>query len=123
MDTYIGLCPGHCTGNPEKIKTYLANLKQAKEFLQGNVDEVTKNLRKSMLEASQKREFEKAAEYKQIIGQIEETGNRQIVRDSVTGDAIVVVSLEKYGRQYLGVLEIKNSMIIGVMEYTLDNPL
>jgi hypothetical protein len=33
MDTYIGLCPGHCTGDLEKIKLYKERLDKARDFL------------------------------------------------------------------------------------------
>ncbi len=72
---------------------------------------------------AEKREFEQAQEYKSMIEQIEATGNQQIVRDVITGDALVVVSLEKYGQVFLSLVEVKNGMTVGVHEYTLQNPL
>lgn len=76
-----------------------------------------------MQQAAQKREFEQAQEYKDMITQIEATGNRQIVRDVIDGDALVVTGLEKYGQVFLSFVEVKNSMTVGVYEYRLENPL
>jgi len=91
MDTFLGLCPGHCTGDPEKIKIYLERLEQAREFLRGKHDNVLADLRTKMKICAEKREFEQAQEYKGMIEQIEATGNQQIVRDVIDGDALVVV--------------------------------
>ncbi len=91
MDTFLGLCPGHCTGDPEKIKIYLERLEQAREFLRGKHDNVLADLCTKMKICAEKREFEQAQEYKGMIEQIEATGNQQIVRDVIDGDALVVV--------------------------------
>ena len=123
MDTYLGLCPGHCTGDPEKIQLYLERLEQAREFLRGKHELVLEGLRHAMQESAQKHEFEQAQEYKGMIEQIEATGNRQIVRDVIEGDALVTVGLEKYGQVFLSVVEVRNSMTVGVHEYRLENPL
>lgn len=123
MDTYIGLCPGHCTGDPLKIKIYLERLNEARNFLMGNGEQVIEELKAKMMIAANKREYEEAAEYKNMITQIEWTGSAQIVRDVVSGDATVIVTLEKYNHIFLSFVEIKNSMIVGVHEYQLTNPL
>ena len=123
IDTYIGLCPGHCTGSPEKIILYRERLAQARDFLLWKQDAVIADLQKKMQEAAQKRAFEEALEYKNTIEQIESTGNKQIVRDAIDGDALITVMLEKYNHVFLSVVEVKNGMIIGVHEYRLANPL
>lgn len=112
MDTYLGLCPGHCAGDIEKIQIYLERLEQAREFLRGKHEMILADLRENMQQAAQKREFEQAQEYKGMIEQIEATGNRQIVRDVIDGDAIVVTGLEKYGQVFLSFVEVKNSMTV-----------
>ena len=54
-----------------------------------------------MKQAAEKREFEEAAEHKNLISQIESAGNRQIVRDVITGDATIIVTLEKYNHLFI----------------------
>jgi len=83
MDTYIGLCPGHCTGEKEKIATYLGRLSEARNFLMGKQENVIENLREKMKKAAGERKYEEANEYKNLITQIETIGNRQIVRDAI----------------------------------------
>lgn len=123
MDTYIGLCPGHCTGDPEKIKLYQERLSQARDFLMGKQEDVLADLTQKMQEAARDKRYEEAAEYKNIITQVEASGSRQIVRDAIQGDATIAVMLEKYDQVFLSLVDIKNSMIVGVHEYKLTNPL
>lgn len=123
IDTYISLCPGHCTGDASKISIYRERLSQARDFLLGKQEKVMEELRAKMKEAASERNYEEAAEYKNIIMQIESAGNTQIVRDAIEGDATIIVTLEKYNQVFLCIVEVKNSMIIGVHEYKLSNPL
>lgn len=123
MDTYIGLCPGHCTGEESALKIYRERLSEARDFLMGKQDIVMEDMKNKMQKASKERKYEEALEYKNLIMQIEATGNRQIVRDAIDGDATVTVMLEKYNHIFLSFVEIKNSMIVWVNEYKLANPL
>jgi len=123
MDTYIGLCPGHCTGNQEKIRLYRERLAQARDFLMGKQEDVIGDLQQKMRDAAQKKEFELAWEYKNLIAQIESTGNRQIVRDIISGNATIIVTLEKYNQLFMSFVEVKNSMIVGIHEFKITNPL
>lgn len=123
MDTYIGLCPGHCTGDRNALKIYKERLAEARDFLMGKQDAVIDDLKKKMKQSADDRKYEEANEYKNLITQIETTGNRQIVRDAINGDATVAVMLEKYNHIFLGFVEVKNGMIVGVHEYKLANPL
>ncbi len=123
MDTYIDICPGHCTGDRDKIKEYYSRLEKARDFLMGNQEDVLSDLSKKMKIAAEQRKYEEALELKNTIQQIESAGSKQIVRDAIIGDATVVVSLEKYNHIFISFIEVKNSMIVGVHEYKLANPL
>jgi excinuclease UvrABC nuclease subunit len=76
-----------------------------------------------MKKSANERRYEEAAESKHFLSQIDATGNRQIVRDAIAGDATIIVTLEKYNHVFISFVEIKNSMVIGVREYKLANPL
>lgn len=123
MDTYIGLCPGHCTGDQKKIELYTERLSEARNFLLGKQEVIIQDLLQKMKIAAQERRYEDASEYKNLISQIESAGSRQIVRDAISGNATVIVTLEKYNHLFISFIEVKNSMIVGVHEYKLANPL
>jgi excinuclease ABC subunit C len=89
----------------------------------GNQEDVLSDLGKKMKIAAEQRKYEEALELKNTIQQIESAGSKQIVRDAIIGDATVVVSLEKYNHIFISFIEVKNSMIVGVHEYKLANPL
>lgn len=123
MDTYIGLCPGHCTGEKDKIELYKTRLKEAHDFLMGNQEKILEKLREKMKKSAEDRRYEEALENKNLISQIESAGSRQIVRDAIEGDATVIVTLTKYNHVFMSFIDIKNGMIVGVHEYKLANPL
>lgn len=123
MDTYINLCPWHCTGDPEKINLYKERLERARDFLLGNQEKVMSELQNKMKLAAEERRYEDAQESKNTIQQIESAWSRQIVRDAISWDATVIVTLEKYNHVFISFIEVKNSMIVGVHEYKLANPL
>ncbi len=64
---HLNLCPGP---NPD-IKEYKKNIKNLKDFLRGKKKAVIKNLKKEMEEASQKENYEKAAETRDKIEALE----------------------------------------------------
>jgi excinuclease ABC subunit C len=123
MDTYIGLCPGHCTGEKEKIALYKERIARARDFLMGKQEDVILWLQDKMKHAASERRYEDAANYKNLIEQIESAGSKQIVRDAIVGDATVIVTLDKYDHTFMSFVEVKNSMIVGIREYKLSNPL
>lgn len=123
LDTYLWICPGHCTGEQWKIALYQERLQEARNFLLWNQDDIIKDFKAKMIQAAWNKNFEEAEEYKKTIEQIEAAGNKQIVRDAIEGDALVVVGLEKYEYNFVSFVEIKQWMITGVHEYRLENPL
>lgn len=123
MDTYIDLCPGHCTGKSKKIELYRERLTEARDFLMGKQDKILESLEKKMRQEASEKRFEDAKSTKDLIQQIQSAGNKQIVRDAIQWDATICVTLEKYNHIFISFVEVKNSMIASVREYKLSNPL
>ncbi len=78
----------------------------------GKQEKVLEELQKKMKKSAEERRYEEAATYKNIITQIETAGNKQIVRDAISGNATIAVTLEKYNQIFISFVEIKNSMIV-----------
>lgn len=108
LDYSIGLCPAPCLLEEEKIKIYGDNIASLKQFLSGKSIAVIEELRKKMQEKAKKLEFEEAQKLKLQIEQIEKLGTKQIARDSIPGDYDAIVSVEKYGKNFLGFTEIRS---------------
>lgn len=76
-----------------------------------------------MQQKAKKLEFEEAQKLKLQIEQIERLGTKQIARDSIPGDYDVIVSIEKYGKVFIGITEIRDSHIVGVSQFGTENRL
>jgi excinuclease UvrABC nuclease subunit len=76
-----------------------------------------------MYEKAKKLEFEAAQKLKLQIEQIEKLGTKQIARDTIPGDYDVIVSIEKYHKNFIGLTEIRSGHIVGVSQMELENVL
>jgi len=123
LDFSIGLCPAPCLLTEEKIKIYQDNISSLKQFLSGKSLAVIEELRARMQEKAKKLEFEEAQKLKLQIEQIEKLGTKQIARDSVPGDYDAIISIEKYGKNFIGLTEIRSGHIVGVSQIEVENHL
>lgn len=75
---HLGQCIGPCDHevSPEE---YNQQIDRIKRFLNGDVDEIKSNLRHKMALASEKLDFEQAADYRDQISYIEKTIERQVI--------------------------------------------
>ena len=84
---HMGQCLGACFKKVPR-KKYDAQIKKIKSFLNGNVASIKKELKHKMEDASQKMEFERAAEYRDQIKYVAMTVEKQkiISNDYTTRD-------------------------------------
>lgn len=73
---HIGQCIGPCD-HEVPVEVYNAQIARIKHFLNGNVKEVKMELRNRMKDAAEKMEYERAAEYRNQIHNIEQTVEKQ----------------------------------------------
>lgn len=66
FDYEIGLCPGTCAGLADR-KEYLRNIRNIKLFFAGKKDKILRSLKKEMMAAAKKLDFEKAEKLKRQI--------------------------------------------------------
>lgn len=84
---HIGQCIGPCDHEVSK-EEYKIQIDNIKRFLNGDVKDIKKDLRRKMTEASENMEFERAAEYRNQMHYIETTVEKQniISNDYTTRD-------------------------------------
>lgn len=123
LDYSIGLCPAPCLLENDKIDEYTKNIEALKLFLSGKSSHILEDLRERMQQKAKQLEFEEAQKLKLQIEQIERLGTKQIARDSIPGDYDVIVSIEKYGKVFIGLTEIRDSHIVGVSQFGTENRL
>lgn len=110
LNYHMKQCLGVCTGNIS-TEEYQKNVDGAMAFLNGNYQPVIKLLEEKMQDAAGKMEFEKAAEYRNLLGSVNacmqkqkitnanQEGDRDIVALAQSGeDAVVQVFFVRKGK-------------------------
>ncbi len=107
--------------NEKEIHTaYLKKIDEIREFLKWDFSNILEDLKVKMHEYAKKLEFEKAAETKKYIESIESLEASQIVRDWVKWDYDIINHLEKYDKNYIWLIEIRDSKITGYYNYEIQ---
>lgn len=78
LNYYIGRCLGPCLGEVPQSE-YYAMCEEICRFLEGKSDQISKDLEARMLEASEKLEFEKAANYRDRLHALTKLHERQVI--------------------------------------------
>lgn len=123
IDYYIGRCAAPCLLKEENIKNYNDSIKNIKNFLSWDFEEVIKDLKEKMRLYAKDLEFEKASELKEDILSIESLNQNQIVRDIIWSDADIINFLEKYDKFYISKIEVRNEKIVSIYNFEIENKL
>lgn len=83
FDFEVGLCPGTCVGVVSR-QDYSKNIRNIKLFLDGKKKMVIGNLKKEMISASKKMEFEQAAKIKRQIFSLEHIQDVGFINETET---------------------------------------
>lgn len=75
---HLGQCIGPCDHEVSK-EEYDQQIQRIKRFFNGEVDEIKNHLKEKMQQASEKLDFEQAADYRDQISYIEKTVERQVI--------------------------------------------
>ena len=92
LNYHIGQCPGVCTGKitPEE---YDKNVREALDFLNGHYRPILSMLEEKMERASENMEFEKAAEYRDLLGSVRACAEKQKVTNAQERDDKDIIAL------------------------------
>ena len=117
---HIGQCLAPCTGAADPGE-YKKEVKKAEKILKGNVKSLIAEFTKNMKQFSASLEFEKAAEYRDLINSIEEINENQLVEDfdNEKRDYISFVSEESYAA--FTVLQMRGGKLSGKSAYISEN--
>ncbi|OWT32427.1 excinuclease ABC subunit C [Methanobrevibacter sp. 87.7] len=121
LNYQIDLCYAPCDGRISK-EEYQEIIEKIDLFFQGRYNDILKNLKSEMKEASNNMEFEKAAVLRDQIKSIEEVMVKQFVDELDDGlDQDVIASSENENTTIIVVLSIRNGKIISKDDYLMDN--
>ena len=94
---HIHQCDAPCQNYISK-EAYRENVQGVIGFLNGNYEDVAKMLTDKMMEASDAMEFEKAIEYRELLGSVKRIMERQKITSSEMNDKDVLAACKSRGR-------------------------
>ena len=109
---HMGQCDAPCQGYITK-EAYRANIDEVLEFLNGNYSRVAKLLEEKMLGASEALEFEKAAEYRNLLGSVKQIANRQKITNTDQVDRDIIAFVKEKDEAVVQTFFIRNGKLIG----------
>ncbi len=116
----IGRCMGPCTCDADKT-AYQDVVSQVRLFLEGKNRDLLDMLKARMEEASEKMEYERAAELRDRIAKIEGAFEKQkIISSGFENQDVIGMALET-GRADIQALFIRNGMLLGRKDFYLED--
>jgi excinuclease ABC subunit C len=120
LDYYIGRCKAPCVDYQSESE-YREMIDEVLLVLQGHTGKLARKLEERMSEASKLLEFERAAEYRDVLRGLEEIERRQLAIDPRGGD-IDAVALVRDGDMACGVIfKIREGKLLGREAYFMGN--
>ena len=112
LNYHIHRCSAPCQGYINK-EEYGERVSQVLEFLNGNYTPVIKMLETKMTEASQAMEFEKAIEYRELLGSVRQIAQKQKITNTDGEDKDIIALASDDTDAVVQVFFIRSGKIIG----------
>ena len=120
LNYHIKQCNAPCQGYISE-EDYRKNINEALKFLNGHYDGILRELEEKMLEASEKMEFEKAIEYRELIGSVKQIAQKQKITDSSGEDRDILAVAKDDQDAVVQVFFIRGGRLIGRDHFFLRN--
>lgn len=119
LNYHIKQCKAPCQGYISQLE-YNESIQQVLEFLNGNYSKITKELEKKMLDASEKMEFEEAANYRDLLNSVGKIAEKQKITNSSEQEDKDIIALARTDNEaVVQVFFIRNGRLIGREHYHL----
>ena len=120
LNYQIGRCDGVCQGYVEPSE-YRKRIDEVIKFLNGDYEPILKMITDKMMEASEKLEFEEAANYRDMLTHVKRFSDRQKINSNENVDDRDVLALAKAGKEaVMQVFFIRGGRLIGREHFSLD---
>ncbi len=116
----IGRCMAPCSGEVDK-EAYLDMVGQVRLFLEGKNRDLLDLLKQRMAEASEKMEYERAAELRDRIAKIEGAFEKQKIISPGFENQDVIGMASEGGHADIQALFIRNGMLLGRKDFTIPD--
>ncbi len=112
LNYHMKQCPGVCTGMVSQ-EEYQKNVQGALDFLNGNYQPVEKMLTEKMNRASQELEFEKAAEYRDLLTSVKACAQKQKITHTDGEDKDIIAAAQSGEDAVVQVFFVRSGKLIG----------
>lgn len=112
LNYHIKQCYGPCQGYIGK-EEYRENIEAVLEFLNGNYAPVMKDLERKMMEASEKLEFEKAMEFRDLLNSVKQIAQKQKITQFDGEDKDIIALAHDERDAVVQVFFIRGGKLIG----------
>ena len=112
LNYHIHQCAAPCQGNISSME-YNQQVQKALEFLNGNYTSVTKELEERMRQASEKMEFEKAIEYRELLNSVNQIAQKQKITSTDQEDKDIIALASDDTDAVVQVFFIRGGKLIG----------
>ena len=112
LNYHIKQCDAPCQGYISQ-EEYGKSISEVIRFLNGNYDGILKELEEKMNEASENLEFERAIEYRELIGSVKKVAQKQKITDSSGEDRDVLAVASGEEDAVVQVFFIRGGRLIG----------
>ncbi len=120
----MGKCSGPCVGGLVTPEDYRESIQQVIQVLEGKTDRLIQDLKRGMEDASEHEEYEKAAEYRDQMRNLEIVTQTQsaVEAGSARDRDVVAVAVAQQGTEgHATVLQVRNGKMVAVRHYHLQN--
>ena len=109
---HIKQCDAPCQGYISQAE-YRKSVDEVIKFLNGNYDKLLTELEQKMMEASENLEFEKAIEYRELIGSIKQISQKQKITNTGGEDRDIIALAREREDAVIQVFFIRSGRLIG----------
>ena len=109
---HMGQCKAPCQGYISE-EDYRKNIEQVEEFLNGNYALITKRLEEQMLKFSEEMEFEKAAEFRDLLFSVRKLAEKQKADDDMNVERDIVAFATAGDEAVAQVFFVRNGKMVG----------
>ena len=120
LNYHIKQCEAPCQGYISK-EEYAKSIEEVLRFLSGHYENVLKDLERKMYEASENMEFEKAAEYLELLNSVKRIAEKQKITDNRGEDRDILAIARDEEDAVVQVFFIRNGRLIGRDHFFLAN--
>ncbi len=112
LNYHIKQCDAPCQGYISK-EAYEENIRQVLEFLNGHYDILLKKLEKQMMEAAEQMEYEKAAEYRDLLASVKKVAQKQKITSNSLKDRDIIAMAMNDSDAVVQVFFVREGKLIG----------